>query len=84
MKKARKILAIVGVVLLVLLFLAVLLAAIFDDPETYTYLKISFVAMVTVPILIWLLGMFLRLSQGKGEINMPEEIEVKGEDDGTA
>ena len=83
MEKARKILAIAGVVALVLLFLVVLLAAVFDDPETYNYLKISFVAMVTVPIIIWLVGMFLRLAQGRGEINMPEDTE-KGEDNGTA
>ncbi len=93
MKKVRQILALVGVVLLVLLFILVLITALFDDPGKYKLFGAAVVAMISVPVIIWILGMFIRLAEGKGQINLPEEetpedtaniTEIKGDDDGTS
>jgi dolichyl-phosphate-mannose--protein O-mannosyl transferase len=53
MKKIKQILAILGVVLLVGLYLVTLLCAILDRSETMGMFKASVFATVVIPVLIW-------------------------------
>lgn len=50
----KRILAIVGIVLLLLLYLATLLVAIFDRSESGNLFMLSIIASILVPIIIWI------------------------------
>ncbi len=58
MKNVKQILAIIGIVLLVLLYGLTLFAAIFDNTATMKYLAASIAATVLIPVTIWL---FIRM-----------------------
>lgn len=62
MKKARQILAIIGIILLVLLYVLAFVAAILDKTATMKYLAAALMATIIIPIILWLLGMFLRIA----------------------
>ncbi|HKM21444.1 MAG TPA: hypothetical protein VJZ01_05330 [Lachnospiraceae bacterium] len=51
--KIKRILAIIGVVLLVLMYLSTLFFAIFDDPNTYQWFRASIAATIIVPVVIY-------------------------------
>ncbi|MCR5452844.1 MAG: hypothetical protein K6F00_09475 [Lachnospiraceae bacterium] len=70
MKKVRQIFSIIAIVILVGLYVAVLIAAIFDDPKTFTFLKFAITGTIVIPALLWIIGMFVRLSNGQGQINL--------------
>ena len=53
MKKAKKILAIIGVILLVALYVTTLIFAITDNTGTMSMFVASVVATVVIPVLIW-------------------------------
>ncbi len=61
MKKAKQILAIIGVVLLVLLYASTLVFALIDDPRTFKLLGASVSATIIIPVVIWVIGIFVRL-----------------------
>ncbi len=60
MKKVKQILAIIGVILLVSLYLTTLLA-IFGNPNTMNLFFASIVATVVIPVLFWAYSMIYRL-----------------------
>ena len=53
MKKVKQILALVGIVLLVALYLTTLIFAITDNSDTMSMFVASVVATVIIPVLIW-------------------------------
>ena len=53
MKKAKQILAIIGVILLVALYFTTLIFAITDNTGTMSMFVASVVATVVIPVLIW-------------------------------
>ena len=53
MKKAKQILAIIGVILLVALYVTTLIFAITDNTGTMSMFVASVVATVVIPVLIW-------------------------------
>lgn len=61
MKKVKRILAIIGVVLLAGLYLSTLIFAIIDSDDTMTLLKASIYSTIVVPVLIWAYGLVYRL-----------------------
>ena len=63
MKKAKQILAIIGIVLLVLLYGVTIFAAIFDNTATMKYLAASIAATVLIPVTLWLLMRMIELSE---------------------
>ena len=63
MKKIRQILAIVGVVLLVALYGMTVVFALLDDPKTFHMLGASIAATVLIPVIIWVIGIFVRLDK---------------------
>jgi len=63
MKKAKQILAVVGILLLVALYGSTLVFAIIDDPNTFTLLAASIAATIIIPVMLWVMGIFLRLAK---------------------
>ena len=53
MKKVKQILAIIGIVFLVLLYLSTLICAIIDRTETMRLFQASVMATVIIPMLLW-------------------------------
>ena len=62
MKKMKSILAIIGIVILVALYVLTFIFAIIDDPRTFRLLGTALTATVIIPTLIWVIGIFVRLS----------------------
>lgn len=72
MKKRTKfvrIMAIIGVALLVLMYLTALVMALFDNEFARTMLKISFVGTITVPIVIYFIMMFYKMGHKNDDMN---------------
>lgn len=59
MKKAKQILAIAGIILLLLPYALTFVAAIFDSTKTMQYFSAALAATVLVPVTMWL---FLRMA----------------------
>ena len=53
MKKIRRILAVIGIILLLGLYAAAFIFAIIDDPNSMNYFLAAVVATVIVPALLW-------------------------------
>lgn len=66
MKKAKRILAMIGVVLLILLYLSTLVFAMLGK-EFMNWLMAALVATIMIPILIWAYGFIYRLIKGETE-----------------
>ncbi|MCD7709576.1 MAG: hypothetical protein LUI02_06855 [Clostridiales bacterium] len=67
MKKVRQIMAIVGIVLLVALYVSTLILAITDHTGTMRMFMASVVATIVVPVLIWIYSFIYKLLKGKDE-----------------
>lgn len=60
MKRAKQILALIGIGVLVLLYGLTLFAAIFDSTATMQYLTAAVAATILLPITLWL---FIRMTE---------------------
>lgn len=76
MKKVKQILAILGIVVLVALYLSTLVLAIIDDANTMNLFMASVVATVMLPVLIWAYGFVYRLLKGPKN-SLPTQDEDK-------
>ena len=74
----KQILAIVGIVLLVGMYVASLILAIIGSPMALNLLRMSFLATIIVPIFIYVILMFYKLSHKKTE---PEDKIFANEQD---
>ncbi len=61
MKKLKQILAILGVVLLLGLYVVTLIMAVTDNTSTMSMLEASVVATILIPILMWAYSFIYRL-----------------------
>ena len=61
MKKGKQILAIIGIILLVVLYLSTLVCAITDNTGTMKMFKASIFATFVIPVLIWLIRSYTNL-----------------------
>lgn len=61
MKKTKQILAIIGIILLVSLYVITLICAITDNTETMRIFMASVFATVVIPVLIWAYTFIYRL-----------------------
>ncbi len=61
MKKVKQILAILGVVLLLGLYVITLIMAVTDNTSTLSMLEASVVATILIPILMWAYSFIYRL-----------------------
>ncbi len=66
MKKGKRILAMIGVVVLMLLYLSTLVFAMLGE-SFMNWLMAAVVATIMVPVLIWAYGFIYRLIKGKSE-----------------
>lgn len=61
MKLVKRIMAIIGIILLVGMYAATLIFAITGDPKTMNMFKASIFASIVVPVLIWAYGFIYKL-----------------------
>ena len=60
MKKARQIIALIGVILLVLLYVSTLVLAIVDKSSSMKLFQTSVIVTIIVPVLIWTVTFFMK------------------------
>jgi hypothetical protein len=63
MNRIKRIAALIGVFLLAFMYILTLFAALFDDGKTMPFLKASIALTILVPTLIWVFGIFIRISR---------------------
>ena len=61
MEKGKRILALIGIILLAALYGLTIVAAIFDNTNTMRYLAASLMATVIVPVFIWVYQLIYRM-----------------------
>ena len=61
MKKAKRILAIIGCILLVSMYVVTIVLAITDDPNTMNAFRASIYCTIIVPVLIWAYNFIYKL-----------------------
>lgn len=67
MKKGKRVLAMIGVVILAGLYVATLISAILATPATDDFFKASLLATIIVPLLIYVYMLIYRLIFGKNK-----------------
>lgn len=72
MKKVKQILAIIGIVFLVLLYLSTLICAIIDRTETMRLFQASILATVIIPVLLWAYSFIYKLIKKNAKDQMDE------------
>ncbi len=72
MKKVKQILAIIGIILLVLLYLSTLICAIIDHTETMRLFQASVMATVIIPVLLWAYSFIYKLIKKNAKDQMDE------------
>jgi len=72
MKKVKQILAIIGIILLVLLYLSTLICAIIDHTETMRLFQASILATVIIPVLLWAYSFIYKLIKKNAKDQMDE------------
>lgn len=72
MKKVKQILAIIGIVFLVLLYLSTLICAIIDRTETMRLFQASVMATVIIPVLLWAYSFIYKLIKKNAKDQMDE------------
>lgn len=65
MKKTKRILAVIGVILLVCLYLSTLLFAFIDHSQSQGLLKASIAATILLPVLLYGYTLIYKLTKGK-------------------
>lgn len=73
MKKKKRILAIVGVVLLVALYGSTLVFAIFDHSKSLGFLKASIACTILLPVLLYAYTLIYKLTKNKDEEDREDE-----------
>ena len=61
MKNVKRILALIGVILLIALYVSTLVLAFIGNDTALTWLKISIFATVVVPVMLWAYSFIYRL-----------------------
>ena len=61
MKKVKQILAIIGCILLVSMYVVTIVLAVTDDPNTMNAFRASIYCTIIVPVLIWAYSFIYRL-----------------------
>lgn len=74
MKQIRRILAILGIVLLVSMYLITLFCAVFGTGNDMAMFKASVTCTILVPILIWGYTVIYRLAKGRQEKELQETL----------
>ena len=67
MQRIKQILAIIGIILLVSMYVLTLIAALFDSTDTMQYLAASIAATILIPFTLCLLNLMIANRQKKDE-----------------
>ena len=67
MKKTKRILALVGAILLLLMYVAAFIVTILDHTSDMRYQKAAMVATVIIPVLIWAYSFVYKLIKGSDD-----------------
>lgn len=67
MKNVKRILALLGAILLAALYVSTLVFALLDSPQSFELLKISVAATILLPVLLYAFVLFARLNHRDGE-----------------
>ena len=82
MQKTKRILALIGVILLVLLYISTIIASFTASKNGPGLFMISIYATIAIPVLIWVINMFLNLAKKKrDEENSTPDSTSKDSDD---
>ena len=82
MKHAKRILALIGVIILFFMYLSTLIFALMDSPNTMGFFKASIACTIFIPVLLYAIMLFAKL--GKNDDPFPEEDEKEDNDEGEA
>ena len=86
MKKTKRILAIIGIVLLISLYVITIVLAVTDDPNTMNAFRASVYCTFLVPVLIWAYTFIYKLLKNSygnkpaDEFTIPDDTEKKTEE----
>lgn len=83
MKKVNQILAIIGIVLLVSLYVITLVLALTDDPNTMTVFRASLYCTFLIPVLIWAYTFIYKLLKNNYGSKLSKDITTESSDDET-
>ncbi len=72
MKKIRRILAIIGVIALISLYVSTLIFALMDSAQSTNLLMASIAATILIPVLIYGFTLFTKLSKNESDDNSKE------------
>lgn len=67
MKKTKRILALIGTILLLLMYVAAFIVTILDHTSDMRYWKAAMVATVIIPVLIWVYSFVYKLIKGSDD-----------------
>lgn len=67
MKNAKRIMAIIGIIVLVGMYVTTLVFALSDNPNSSNWLIASIVCTVVVPVMIWVVQLVYKLIKGDME-----------------
>ncbi len=79
--KLKRILALAGIIILVLMYLATFILAVMNHPDTGRLLMAAIVCTVFVPVLIHLLLMMNNAKKGKNVFDEPYSYREKRDND---
>ena len=68
MKKTKRILALIGAILLLLLYVVAFVATVLDHTSDMRYWKAAVAATIIIPVLIWAYSFVYRLLQGSDDV----------------
>ena len=63
MQKLKQILGIAAIALLVFMYVLTLVFAIIDNPHTMTLFKASVAATVVIPVVLWVIRIFVKIAK---------------------
>ncbi len=69
MKKAKQILAILGIIVLVGLYASTIVAALLDSTSAMNYLIAAVGATIIIPVFIWVIEIFLKITPSNSSNN---------------
>lgn len=75
MRRIKRILAVMGIVLLVLMYLVTLLSAVFDRGSSMALFRASVICTVLVPILLWGYLVIYRIAKGKDDKELKDTLQ---------
>lgn len=77
MKKTKRILALVGVILLVAMYGSTLLFAIIDNSDSMVMFKASIAATIIIPVLLWAYTLVFKLVKKDDDLQDEDNMQEK-------